>query len=133
MRVVAIIHEADGGFGVSFPDFPGCVSGGDTMDAALAAAAEALTAHVGVMADIGEAVPALRPLDVLRAAPEFAEDFDGATVATVPLFAPPQPAQRVNVTIEGGLLAEIDRVAKTYPGGRSGFLAAAAREKLIHG
>ena len=133
MRVVALIHQADGGFGVSFPDFPGCVSGGDTMDAALAAAAEALTAHVGVMADVGEAVPAPRTLDALRADPDFAEEFDGAVVATVPLFTPPQRAQRVNVTIEGGLLAEIDAAAKAFPGGRSGWLAAAARDKLLHG
>ena len=133
MRVVAIIHEADGGFGVSFPDFPGCVSGGDTMDEALAASAEALTAHVGVMIEVGEPIPAPRTLDALRSDLEFAEDFEGGVVATVPLFNPPQRAQRVNVTIEGGLLEEIDRAARTYPGGRSGFLAAAAREKLLHG
>jgi metal-responsive CopG/Arc/MetJ family transcriptional regulator len=36
----------------------------------------------------------------------------------------------VNITMDGDFLEEIDRVAKTFPGGRSGFLAQAAREKI---
>ena len=36
------LPSEDGGFEVSFPQFPGCVTFGDTFEAAQAAAAEAL-------------------------------------------------------------------------------------------
>ena len=32
MRYVSFIHRDDAGYGVSFPDFPGCVSVGETVD-----------------------------------------------------------------------------------------------------
>ena len=33
MKVYAFVHEEDGSFGISFPDFPGCISTGDTLEA----------------------------------------------------------------------------------------------------
>jgi predicted RNase H-like HicB family nuclease len=34
-QYIALIHkDADGDFGVSFPDLPGCVSAGSTLDEA---------------------------------------------------------------------------------------------------
>jgi predicted RNase H-like HicB family nuclease len=48
---IALIHkETASCFGVSFPDLPGCVSGGDTLDEARAMAAEALALHLGFLA-----------------------------------------------------------------------------------
>ena len=63
MRYVAFLHDDDEpGFGISFPDFPGCVSDGDTVDDALRRGAEALSVHVeGMLAD-GEPIPQPRPL-----------------------------------------------------------------------
>ena len=43
---VALIHK-DSTFGVSFPDFPGCVTGGETIEEAIERAADILAAHVG--------------------------------------------------------------------------------------
>lgn len=44
---VAIVEEEEGkAVGVWFPDLPGCVSAGDTLDEAIANAAEALTLWV---------------------------------------------------------------------------------------
>ena len=52
MRYVAFIHRDDAGFGVSFPDFPGCVSIGDTVDDAVRRGGEALAFHVaGIYSD----------------------------------------------------------------------------------
>ena len=42
MRNVAFIHRDEAGFGVSFPDFPGCVSIGDTVEDAVCHGSEAL-------------------------------------------------------------------------------------------
>jgi predicted RNase H-like HicB family nuclease len=40
---VALVHKDQGtSYGVSFPDLPGCISAGDTMDEALANGADAL-------------------------------------------------------------------------------------------
>jgi predicted RNase H-like HicB family nuclease len=50
MDYIAIIHiEPDADFGVSFPDFPGCITAGRTLDEAKDRAAEALTGHIEVM------------------------------------------------------------------------------------
>jgi predicted RNase H-like HicB family nuclease len=43
---VALIHkDPDSDYGVSFPDLPGCVSAGSTLDEAIALAHEALALH----------------------------------------------------------------------------------------
>jgi predicted RNase H-like HicB family nuclease len=44
----AIIHEQNGVFGVSFPDFPGRITGGDTEENAIR---KALTFHVSGMVE----------------------------------------------------------------------------------
>jgi predicted RNase H-like HicB family nuclease len=131
MRVVALIHKGSEGYGISFPDFPGCISGGDTLDQTLVSGTEALNAHIGWMLEEGDAIPEPRAVDTLQADPEYAVDFDGALVAVVAAFVPGKRAQRVNVTMDGDLLELIDDAARTFPGGRSGFLAQAAKEKLI--
>jgi predicted RNase H-like HicB family nuclease len=60
---VALIHHDEGGdYGVSFPDFPGCVASGATLDEARALAAEALALHLAGMAKDGEMIPPPSPL-----------------------------------------------------------------------
>jgi predicted RNase H-like HicB family nuclease len=50
MDYIAIIHkEPNSDFGVSFPDFRGCITAGRTLDEAKDMAAEALTGHIEVM------------------------------------------------------------------------------------
>ena len=49
---VALVHKAtDSDFGVSFPDFPGCISVGATLVEAAAMASEALSGHIEMMDD----------------------------------------------------------------------------------
>jgi predicted RNase H-like HicB family nuclease len=50
---VALIHkDPDSDYGVSFPDLPGCVSAGSTLDEAIAMAKEALAFHIeGLLED----------------------------------------------------------------------------------
>ena len=55
---IALIHkEAASDFGVSFPDLPGCVTAGTTLDEARAFAEEALALHLAGLAEDGEAAP----------------------------------------------------------------------------
>ncbi len=55
---IALIHKDSGSdYGVSFPDLPGCVSAGATLDEARAMATEALAMHLEGMAKDGEIPP----------------------------------------------------------------------------
>jgi predicted RNase H-like HicB family nuclease len=69
-QYIALIHkDADGDFGVSFPDLPGCVTAGSTLDEARDMAAEALAFHLeGLQAD-GEAVPEPSSLEAVISDP----------------------------------------------------------------
>ncbi len=72
MDYVAIIHQDhDSDFGVSFPDFPGCITAGRTLDEAKTLALEALTGHIGVMREAGEPVPVPSTLDEAMSHPQF--------------------------------------------------------------
>ena len=120
---IALIHkEPDSDFGVSFPDFPGCVTAGATLQEALAMAAEALAGHIETMVEAGDAVPEPSDADAVMEDPE---NRDGVVV----LVSMPDDAAkiiRVNVTLPAGLLRRID--ARTD--NRSRFLAKAAEKAL---
>ncbi len=132
-RYVALVHRSTGkkaSWGVSFPDFPGCIAVENGFEEAADAAAEALRFHVEGMLSDGLAIPRPRRFADIAADPELSEDLQGALVALVPLLPPSEGAERVNVSLDRGLLREIDAVAKSLGSSRSGFLAAAARDRL---
>jgi predicted RNase H-like HicB family nuclease len=125
----ALIHEEDGTFGASFPDFPGAVTSGRSMDEVIRKAAEALTFHVAGMVEDADPLPMLRSLSELRADAEFHEAAEGAVVAVVP-FDLPTRAVRINISIDEGLLGAVDRAAEAAGQSRSAFLADAARHRI---
>ena len=45
MQVVTLIHDENGVYGASFPDFPGCTTVADSADRVIVKAAEALAFH----------------------------------------------------------------------------------------
>jgi predicted RNase H-like HicB family nuclease len=56
---IALVHKDEGtSYGVSFPDVPGCISAGDTLEEALANAGAALAAHLALMREDGDAIDA---------------------------------------------------------------------------
>jgi predicted RNase H-like HicB family nuclease len=55
---IALLHkEVDSDYGVSFPDLPGCITGGKTLDEALTKAEEVLAFHLVGMAEDADLVP----------------------------------------------------------------------------
>ena len=81
---VALVHKDEGtSYGVSFPDVPGCISAGDTMEEALANAAEALAGHLALLRKDGDPIPEPREIDSIRADPELADDLQGAVIRRV--------------------------------------------------
>jgi len=117
----AIIERGADGFGVIFPDLPGCTSFGATVQDAAVAAEEALSGHILVSAQHGDEIPKPSDIEAVKADPEVDE------VARLLVRAElPGRAVRLNITLDEGLVAAIDKVAKN----RSGFLAQAARVAL---
>jgi predicted RNase H-like HicB family nuclease len=129
VAIVALVHGRRGAYGISFPDFPGCIAGGETLDEALRRGRDALEFHVESMVDVGEALPKIRDIAEIKADPEFAVDFADAVVAVLDAEVPAK-AVRVNISIDERLLDRIDRAAQATGETRSGFMAAAARERL---
>jgi predicted RNase H-like HicB family nuclease len=128
-HVIAVIHEEDGAYGISFPDFPGCVSGGASLDEAIRRGAETLAFHVAGMIEDGDALPVLRTLQELHDDRHFRSDAKNAVAVAVPVELPGK-AVRVNISIDERLLGAIDREAQARGENRSAFLAKAAKERI---
>lgn len=78
---IALIHkDADSGYGVSFPDLPGVVAVGDTLDLAIAEASAALAF---AFEDWAGALPTARSLEELRNDPDFTQSARDAVVAAI--------------------------------------------------
>lgn len=131
MHYVAFLHDDDQpGFGISFPDFPGCVSDGDTVDDALRRGTEALAFHVEGMTTDGEPIPPPRSLQNIKADESIVECRDGATIAFVPLILDNGSRHRINVSLDFGLLRAIDEEARRRGMTRSAFLSSATRNEI---
>jgi predicted RNase H-like HicB family nuclease len=82
---VAIVEEEEGkAVGVWFPDLPGCVSAGDTLDEAMQNVAEALELWAGAMIESGQKIPPPRSLTELKADSGVAPDLANFMVALIP-------------------------------------------------
>ncbi len=126
---IGLIHkDADSDFGVSFPDFPGAITAGKTLDEARAMAEEALALHVEGLTEDGEVLPEPSTLEEVMSDPE-----NRSGVAILVSVKTEQPrAVRVNVTLPEDVLEQIDRYAEAHGFTRSGLLAQAAK-KLMAG
>lgn len=129
-----IRKEEDSSFGVEFPDLPGCVSAGDTVDEAVESAMEALDLHVRGMLEDGDPIPKPRAFgDILREL-EAAGDDDvrnrRVLVRDIALPEPKARSLRVNITLDEVLLRRIDDKANAEGMTRSAFLAEAARRRI---
>ena len=82
---VSVIHREKSGFGVSFPDFPGCVAVGESFNEAVRQGCEALAFHVEGLTKDGEPIPLPRPIDAIKGDPELANWLDGADLMLIPL------------------------------------------------
>lgn len=127
-QFIALIHkDADSDYGVSFPDLPGVISAGSTLDEARDMATEALALHLEGMSADGEAVPEPSSLEEIMA---NKENKDGvAVLVDAPMAA--AKSVRVNVTLPSDVLDQIDQYAEREGFTRSGFLAQAAKKAMV--
>jgi predicted RNase H-like HicB family nuclease len=123
--------DPDSAYGIWFPDMPGCFPATDEFDELPRAAAELLREHVEALERHGIAIPEPRSIADVMADKEVRRSLKaGATTMLVPLLADPGRTVRVNVTVDRGLLEQIDEAADARGLTRSAFLAQAAREKI---
>jgi predicted RNase H-like HicB family nuclease len=124
---IGLIHkDADSDFGVSFPDFPGVITAGTSLDDARAMAQEALALHIEGMAEDGEAIPEASSLEDVMADPD-----NRSGVAILVSVKTEQPkAVRVNVTLPEDVLEQIDRYAEAHGFTRSGLLTQAVKKLM---
>lgn len=116
------------GYGVSFPDLPGCVSFGDDLSEAVANAHEALSLHLEGMVEDGSPLPEPRKLADLATASELpGTRFVYASVSV----EDPDAADRVNVYLPKSLIRRIEAFGeRTGIDNRSTFLRLAAQRLL---
>ena len=122
MEYIAYLHkDRKSDYGVSFPDFPGCVTSGKTLDEARTMAVEALSLHIEGMMEDGEAIPEPSTLDALANDPAM----KGAVAFLVNVDVA-EKAERFNITARKSQMDEIDRRAKKEGKTRSAYMVASA-------
>ena len=120
---VALIHkDTSSDFGVSFPDFPGCVTAGQTLDQARLMAEEALALHIEGMIEDNEVIPPPSALDEIM---KVRENMDAVAFLVDAKIA--ERAIRINVSIPEKELKAIDAYAQSHGLSRSGLLLKAAK------
>lgn len=122
LHYLAILERgAGGGFGVSFPDLPGCVTVAETESEAWASAESVLNLHVAGIVEDGELLPVPSLPSAVKPDPdveEVARILIGVTADS--------PKVRVNVMLDANVLQAIDMVSDN----RSLFLSEAATAML---
>ena len=119
-RYPALIDGEKGAYGVTFPDLPGIVAMGSTIEEAIAHAEEALRDY---------AVEASKDGSVLRP-PTAIENVDaphGHTLVSVPLIALTGRSVRANLSLDEGVAEFIDTEARRRKMTRTAYVEWMAR------
>jgi predicted RNase H-like HicB family nuclease len=115
-------------FGVVVPDLLGCFSAGDTVEEAFDNAREAIKSHLEILSEEGKDLPKTKPLSEWMTDREYKGWTWGVVDVPVERFF--GPAEKINITVPGRLLKQIDEFAKSRGQTRSGFLTNAALEVM---
>jgi len=118
MEYIAYLHKGrNSDYGVSFPDFPGCITAGRTLDEASRMAQEALALHIQGMIEDGDPIPEPSKLD------DIAKDVtEQGAIAFLVKAEPKDATVRINITARESQLAKIDELADAAGLTRSGYM-----------
>jgi predicted RNase H-like HicB family nuclease len=118
MHYIAYLHkDKNSDYGVSFPDFPGCVTAGSSLEEARQMAAEALAFHIAGLREDGEPIPEPSSLDDLRD-----DKASRGSVAFLVEVQEPERTVRINITARESQIAEIDSRARAAQLSRSAYI-----------
>ena len=125
---IAVVHkDRKSDFGVSFPDFPGCITAGSTIDEAKDIAHDALSLHIKGMIEDGENIPAPSKLEDIMEDPDYS---DSAAILVVSVTKTKPRSVRVNITLPEDTLRKIDKAAQKKGMSRSSYLVHAAQNAI---
>lgn len=125
---IAVVHkDPSSDYGVSFPDFPGCITAGDSIDNVKDLSIEVLSGHIKIMKEFGEKIPTPSKLDDIVADPDY---FDVVAFLVVSIPEIKSKTIRVNITLPEDILHKIDVTAKKRGMSRSSFLSHAAQSSM---
>jgi predicted RNase H-like HicB family nuclease len=128
---IAVVHkDPKSDFGVSFPDFPGCITAGSSIDEAKDMANEALSLRVKGLLEDGEDIPSPSKLEDIMENPEYS---DSVAILVVSVSEAKPRSVRVNITVPEDMLRKIDNIAKQRGMSRSSFLVNAAQNAISSG
>ncbi|BBO87031.1 type II toxin-antitoxin system HicB family antitoxin [Desulfosarcina ovata] len=125
---IAVVHKnSSSDYGVSFPDFPGCITGDKSIDTVKDLSSEALSGHIQTMREFGEKIPNPTKLDDIVADQDYSD-----AIAFFVVSAPEVKSKtvRVNITLPENILHQIDVTAKKRGMSRSSFLTHAAQNVM---
>ena len=123
------VHGRAGNFGILFPDFLGCVSSGETIEAALASGRDALQFHIDGMVEDGDALPDPGRHDLASLAAVFTVAEDPRPhdwVGLMPVTITIADSDLVGIEIPLTLARDLDAVTPD----RRRFIIDAARREL---
>ena len=122
MEYIAYLHkDTASDYGVSFPDFPGCITAGKTLEEARRMASEALAMHIDGMIEDGEELPEPSTLDDLAKDPAMKK-----AVAFLVTLDTPEKSARINITGRLRDIQTIDKLASRAGLTRSAYMVQAS-------
>ena len=119
-RYPALIDGENGAYGVTFPDLPGIVAMGETMDEAMVHAEEALSDASAEAESEGLALESPSAIEEV-AVPA------GSALASVPVIRPSPKRVRANLTLSEGVVEFMDQEARRRGMTRTAFVEWMAR------
>ena len=120
LRYTALVDGREGAYGVVFPDLPGCVAMGYTVEDALVNAEDALRDYTLDADQDGESLPEPSPfqsIDVPK----------GSQLVSMPLIRVSGRKVRANLTLDDGVAAFIDSEARRRKMTRTAYITWMAR------
>lgn len=106
---IGVIEKGHTGFGIVFPDLPGCVSAGDTIEHVLTMGQEALQFHIDGLVEDGDSVPSSTEITIDAVRHEFPE---GEWVALAPItIRIPDLPDTIPVPVKSEIVREIAEIA----------------------
>jgi predicted RNase H-like HicB family nuclease len=121
MEYVAYLHkDPKSDFGVSFPDFPGCVTAGRTLEEARQMATKALTFHMKGITEDGGVLPQPSSVDDIAHDPAA----EGAVMFLVDVDI--ERTVRINITARESQVKRIDELAEAAGLNRSAYMVRSA-------
>ena len=127
MEYIAYLHkDRNSDYGVSFPDFPGCITAGSTLEEARRMASDALSLHIAGMQKDGESIPQPSTLDDLQGDPAMKD-----AVAFLVDAKGPEKTVRINITAREREIEEIDSRARAARLTRSAYMVRRALQTKI--